>query len=49
MAIVLAIFLTGCQWGQYEYKGGHIDPPIQLPDFELLAAGSTNGELKITD
>ncbi|MBN1220625.1 MAG: SCO family protein [Anaerolineae bacterium] len=36
-AIVLGMFLAGCQLGQYEYKGGLIDPPIQLPDFELTA------------
>ena len=36
-AILLGIFLTGCQLGQYEYKGGVIDPPIELPDFELMA------------
>jgi protein SCO1/2 len=37
-AIVLAIFLTGCQLGQYKYKGGLIDPPIELPNFELMGA-----------
>jgi protein SCO1/2 len=37
IAIVLGIFLAGCQLGQYEYKGGVIDPPIELPDFELMA------------
>ena len=37
IVIGLGIFLTGCQLGQYEYKGGLIDPPIQLPDFELMA------------
>ena len=40
-AILMAIFLSGCQLGQYEYKGGVIDPPIELPDFELMA---TNGQ-----
>ncbi len=35
--VALAIFLAGCRLGQYEYKGGLIDPPIELPDFELTA------------
>jgi protein SCO1/2 len=41
MAIGLGIFLAGCRLGQYEYKGGLIDPPIELPDFELMG---TNGQ-----
>ena len=36
-AIFVGILLAGCQLGQYEYKGGVIDPPIELPDFELAA------------
>jgi protein SCO1/2 len=35
----MSLFFVGCQaFGNYEYKGGHLDPPIQLPDFELAAA-----------
>ncbi len=35
----VSLFVGGCQaFGKYEYQGGLIDPPIQLPDFELAAA-----------
>lgn len=37
---LLALFSVGCQ-SAYEYKGTLLDPPVLLPDFELIA---TNGE-----
>ena len=35
--------LAGCQslFGGYEFKGGQLDPPLSVPDFELM---STTGE-----
>jgi protein SCO1/2 len=40
--ILLGILLAGCRWGQYEYKGNVIDPPMTVPDFELT---DTAGQL----
>jgi protein SCO1/2 len=44
--LLAALMATGLGCGvfapAYEYKGGVLEPPLPLPDFELLA---TNGEL----
>ena len=48
LLIILAITLwvsVGCS-STYEYKGFPLDPPISLPDFELMAAnGSHSGSV----
>ena len=41
--MAVSLVLAGCQslFGGYEFKGGQLDPPLPVPDFELM---STTGE-----
>ena len=41
--MVVSLVMVGCQslFGGYEFKGGQLDPPLPVPDFELM---STTGE-----
>lgn len=38
LLLVLSLFGVGCQIFGYEYKGNLIEPPMSLPDFELMSA-----------